>query len=152
VNNPGNVPRFDRRGARSATQSCLDGDPTCDFDGGVAGSCTFAVRVCINNADLAPCLADGRLASWSLDRPSAAQAAGRPHLAAVRAAFSAVPGAILGPLTPDLCTDSLAVPVPLRAAASGFKTGKLDLKTRVTRYDGSSDKDKLRLTCVPAGG
>lgn len=95
------------------------------------------------------CTPPNRLASWSVEKPSAKQAATNPVLAAVRAALATVPGAIVGPSTPDVCTDAVAIVVPLRGAPGAYRTGKLALRTRAASYDATSDGDKLQLSCVP---
>jgi cysteine-rich repeat protein len=149
VDNPTNVPLYDKHGAISGAQVCRDGDPRCDFDGGVAGSCTFHVRVCANNTDLPDCAPGPRLRSWELRAPSATKAAKRPELAAVRAAFTTVPGAIIGPTLLDVCSGTLAVPIPVRTYATGVKAGSLVLKSYATLYTGEKDSDKLKLVCQP---
>jgi cysteine-rich repeat protein len=149
VDNSTNVPRYDKNGAISGTQVCADNDPGCDFDGGVLGSCTFHMRVCANNTDLPECPVGSRLQSWQLRSPSAAKAAKKPALAAVRAAFTSVPSALLGPPLPDVCSGTLAVPVALRANLSGSKPGSLVLKSYATRYTGERDSDKIKLICTP---
>jgi hypothetical protein len=107
------------------------------------------VRVCANNTDLSSCDPGSRLRSWELRAPSANKAAKRPELAAVRNAFATVPGAIIGPTRPDVCSDTLAVPVALRADASGIKAGTVVLKSFATLYSGVKDSDKLKLICMP---
>jgi cysteine-rich repeat protein len=148
VDNPVNAPMYDKRGGFSGVQTCHDGDPRCDFDG-VAGTCTFHVRVCANNTDLQACTPGTRLRSWELRSPSVAKAVHHPELAAVRAAFAGVPGAIVGPTRHDVCSDVLAVPIAVRADASGVKAGSLVLKSLATLYTGEKDSDKLKLICFP---
>jgi cysteine-rich repeat protein len=150
VDNPSNAPLLDKHGAFRAKQRCVDDDPSCDFDGGTPGSCTFRVRVCANASGLSGCQLGFRLAAWSLDRPSATQAEAVPALAAVRDAFAGVPGTILGPTIDDLCTDWLPVALPLKGVAGNYREAKLTLKSKATTYDGDADTDQLRLTCVPA--
>ena len=151
IADPTTVPAHDKAGALNWKQSCVDNDPRCDFDGGTPGSCTFHVRVCGNNSDLPTCYAPSRLSSWLLYRPSEKQAVKLPWLAAVRASFlGAVPAAIVGPTTPDVCSDELALTVPLRMTSSGSKPSRLKLDTRATSYEGVLDKDKLLLECRPA--
>lgn len=149
VDNPSNVPLLDKHGAFNAKQRCVDDDPQCDHDGGVPGSCTFHLHVCANNVEPGTCSPPNRLANWSLEKPSEKQAALRPALAAARDALAVVPGTIVGPSAADVCTPTIAVTVPLRAAAVGYHAGKLALKTRAGSYDDTSDVDKLLLTCVP---
>jgi cysteine-rich repeat protein len=149
VNNPSNTPLLDGRGNFSGSQSCVDDDPSCDFDGGVPGSCTFHLRVCINNTTLSTCGPETRLSSWTLVKPSAKVAAHDAAAASARAAFAGIAGVVVGPTDRDLCTDDLAVPVPLRGAPGKYRPGKLQLKSAATGYSGLVDTDKLRLTCVP---
>lgn len=151
IDNPTNVPPRDPRGDLVAKQRCVDDDSRCDFDGGVTGSCTFHLRVCANNTDVAGCFAPPRLADWQLDRPSAWQAAKRPTFAAVRDALvPAVPVAIVGPIDRDVCTDVRSITVPLRGSPGRYGIGTLTLKAHATSYGGDVDKDKLALVCVPA--
>ncbi len=151
VNNPANVPLLDKRGAINQEQQCVDDDPRCDFDGGTTGECTFLVRACGNNTDVAGCNPGTRLASWTLTSPTAKKAAVDPALAAIRAAFTgSVPAAIVGPTDIDLCSGDVTVRVPLRPRGSRIAAGKLKLAATATLYDGRRDKDTLRLTCLPA--
>ncbi len=148
VDNPTNSPLRDAHGAFRATQTCIDDDPACDFDGGVPGSCTFHVEVCANTFTMT-CPGFGRLFGWELRQPSPAKAAKHPELAAVRAALAAVPASIIGPVQSSLCSDWLAVPVMLRGA-NADAPGKLLLEDRARDYDGRQDVDKLKLVCLPA--
>jgi cysteine-rich repeat protein len=149
VDNPTNTPLLDKRGAISRQQRCLDDDPACDFDGGIPGSCTFHVRVCANNTDLAACQPGTRLSSWELRTPSANKAAKDPLMAAVRASFlGVVPGTLVGPSAPDVCTGDIDVAVPLKGVT---REGKLKLGARATLYDGRRDQDALQLVCLPRG-
>ena len=148
VNNPTNVPLTDTRGFRT-TQTCVDDDPRCDFDGGTPGSCTFHVRVCGNNTNTLGCTVERRLAGWRVDRPSASQAARKPAALAIRTAFAPVPGLLVGPIDPDRCSDELSVPVPLRARAVGYGPAKWTLRVSASTYTGRRDSDKLKLVCVP---
>lgn len=148
VDNPSNDPRYDKRGNVNPRQACADGDPACDFDGGVAGACTFHVAVCVNNS--MPACTPGRLRSWTLTTPNAKQAANRPALAAVRAELaSAVLPTVVGTNDPDRCSPDAAVVVPLRGAPGAYKAGKLTLKTRSETYQDAVDTDALQLRCNP---
>ena len=140
---------LDKRGAISRQQRCLDDDLACDFDGGIPGSCTFHVRACANNPDLAACQPGTRLSSWELRTPSANKAAKDPLMAAVRASFlGVVPGTLVGPSAPDVCTGDIDVAVPLKGVT---REGKLKLGARATLYDGRRDQDALQLVCLPSG-
>jgi len=150
VDNPSNDPLTDKHGQFRSKQRCVDDDPRCDFDGGTPGGCTFHVRVCANASGMAQCSGGIRIAGWTLERPSAKQAAANPALAAARASFAPVPGAILGPTLSDVCTEWLPVVVPLRGVPGAYKSGKIKLQSRAKPYDGDEDKDKLQLECHPA--
>src|SRR5207244_10109903 len=39
-------------GFPSSSQSCIDGDPACDFDGLIDGVCSFHVSACLNVTDV----------------------------------------------------------------------------------------------------
>jgi len=144
VANPSNVPLVDGQGHFRRTQRCVDGDPTCDFDGGVAGSCTFHVSVCAGNTDVAGCV-PAALATWELTKPSSKQAARRPELAAVRAAFAAVPASLTGLSAPDACSAVVDVVVPRR----GTGKGAVALAASALTAAGSRDQDSLKLLCLP---
>lgn len=147
VDNPVNLPLFDKNGHINGIQTCTDGDLACDHDGGTPGSCTFALKVCVNNTEApAACEPSTRLASWELTGPSEAKAQHDPAAAAVRAAFASVPGTIVGPSTHDLCTQTVLVPVPVKPNG---KPGRMKLKSRGQIYGKAQDKDILRLVCVP---
>jgi cysteine-rich repeat protein len=151
VDNPGNDPLTDNHGAFRTNQRCVDDDPTCDFDGGTPGGCTFHVRVCANAPGMIECPDSQRIAAWTLDKPSAKQAATNPMLAAVRSSFTPVPGVVVGPTT-EVCTEWLAVPVPLRGVPGNYQKGTVTVRSRAVLYDDAgADKDKLKLECVPAG-
>ena len=143
ISNTANVPRFDGRGFISNKQLCVDNDPRCDFDGGVPGTCTFHVAVCVNNTNVGACRPLNRLAEWRLVRPSASQAAHDPTKAAQRAAFADVPSLVVGPDIRDFCTDFAPLVVPIRG-----KAGKLKLKSVARGYNTSTDGDTLALTCL----
>lgn len=149
VRNPTNVPPLDRKGQWSGIQVCTDDDPRCDFDGGVPGGCTFGVRICANNTNLPDCDAERRIGGWTLVKPSAKEALRKPAAATVRAAFTGVVGQIVGPTTPDLCTNELLVRAPLRGVPGLYRKAKTVLRAEAPLYSGATDKDKLRLICLP---
>src|SRR5437773_4040188 len=56
-----------------STVTCTDGDPSCDQDGACNDSCTFRVRLCVNQPGLPACVAPLSLDSvkpGSLPRPA----------------------------------------------------------------------------------
>jgi cysteine-rich repeat protein len=147
IDNPANHPLRDKHGDFNRAQACADNDPRCDFDGGIAGSCTFHLRVCVNNTDVAGCEPGTRLATWTLRAPSAGKAAHDPVAAAQRSAlFDAVLPNVIGSTVRDLCSPPAEVVVPRRSAIA---VGKLTLTSDAAVYSGTHDVDKLRLTCLP---
>ena len=149
LENPNNVPLYDKRGFISGKQRCRDNDSACDFDGGVPGACTFHVGVCVNNSAPSGCL-PARLQSWIIRSPSEKQALGEPELAAARVALSdAVVPNVVGSGDADDCSPAAAVVVPLRGGPGAYRSGKLTLKTAATLYSGAIDKDSLTLRCDP---
>ncbi len=149
MDNASNEPRYDKRGYINGKQNCRDNDPACDFDGGVVGSCTFHVAVCVNNTEPAECT-PARLQSWALRTPSEKQAEKRPELAAARAVLAAaVVPSVVGSSDPDLCSPNADLVVPLRGDPGGYRAGKLKLKSTATVYSGAVDTDALALRCDP---
>ena len=62
------------------------------------------------------------------------QAATNPVLAAVRASFGTIPGAIVGPTISDICTEWLPVTLPLRGMPGAYTSSKIILKSRAKPY------------------
>jgi cysteine-rich repeat protein len=149
VENPTNVPLLDGRGRIRRTQRCVDDDPACDVDGGVPGGCTFRVRVCSGNTDVAGCTPPPSLTGWELTKPSSKQAARRPELAAVRTAFAGIPAAVTGVVAADLCSAAVDVVVPLRGSAPAYGTGSVTLGATATAPPARRDQDGLKLICLP---
>ncbi len=150
IDNPSNDPRYGKRGTVNPKQACRDNDPACDFDGGLAGSCTFHLGVCVNNSEPSECT-PSRLLSWTLATPNAKQALARPDLAAVRAALdAAVLTTVVGTSDANQCSPAADVVVPLRGGPGAFKAGKLKLKSRAAAYSGIVDTDTLHLRCDPS--
>jgi hypothetical protein len=137
---------------------CVDGDPSCDFDGVTAknGSCQFHVAVCINNEDPRPAAkgcVPSAVTSYVLQSPNAVrprdgfdrQNAARLHAAV--AALASPGGATSGksvafaPAATALnrCSpfQSIVLPVGLRTLR-----GKAVVAPRKT------DTDQLRLQCL----
>ncbi len=148
VVNPTNAPLLDGHGRMRRVQRCVDDDPRCDFDGGIPGRCTFRIRACAGNTDVAGCVSPSALAGWQLDQPSVQKAARRPELAAVRAAFAPVPAALTVDPAFDLCSPEVEVVVPMRGAAPVFGVGKVALAATATATGGLRDRDALKLICA----
>jgi hypothetical protein len=155
-----------RNGRPPARQRCVDGDPTCDFDGGTTGFCTFHIRLCFNRDDvrLGRCRSS-RIGIFDLRRPSAASADrfDRANAAQLLAAVSAIGVAteeggrvtFSPPLEAvDVCSDVFEVVVPLRERpGKRVRRGKKVLKTVVTQAPRRRrDRDKIKLQCIPGLG
>jgi len=123
-------------GIPSMTVSCMDGDSSCDTDGVADGTCTFAVQACINVAGLPSCT-PGVLSGPPTVKPSKDPAG--QQLAAALGALDPASAACTAP----------GVAVPLKVSVAGIKPGKARL-TVTASSGGKNDRDKLRLTCVPA--
>jgi hypothetical protein len=153
---------LDRGGLPSATVSCADGQPFCDFDAAADGQCTFHVAVCLNNADprlacvAAPVAAvtlGGRLA-----RP--ATAADQANAAALLGALADIDAGSVGTIagatvrygpaaaTPDACSGYLDLVVPVRATAAGPRTGTSVFALKVETAAGTVS-ERLKLVCRP---
>jgi len=149
VLNPHNRPLLDRHKRLTRRQTCRDNDPTCDFDGGVNGSCTFAITLCANVAD-ARLLSCGvaALSSWKVITPSAKAALGSPAIAAIRDQL--VPGgeALLAQAA-GTCTAPMRLTVRLRNTAKGLRAASQVLKTVAAVSARRGDTDMLKFVCTP---
>jgi hypothetical protein len=146
------------------TQPCVDGNPACDFDGGAAGSCSFAVRLCVNRDDarVDACVPRG-VGGFEVRSPKAtsADAVDLANLTALLDAAAGLGAAardstrvVFAPpvAAPDLCSSpaTIAVPVKVRTGRPA-KKGQRVLKTVTTDGEGRGrDSDKLKLVCLPA--
>jgi len=130
-----------RNGLPSNKQTCVDNDPSCDFDP-TPGTCRFHLWACVGGDDARLDCAASAVASLALRRPTASQsgaaAAARQVLLDV---FGRVPLPTAAP--GELCSGRLDLDVPagrrrLVVSADAFTT------------EGVRDRDSLKLTCVPA--
>jgi cysteine-rich repeat protein len=140
VVNPNNLPRYDKRGRISRTQVCRDNDPTCDFDGGVPGSCTFHFAACANVADpdLDRCYVEG-LASAEVLKPTERQAVVSSAQARMRAQLQLAAQRLLA-LPAGTCSPWLELTVPLVSVSP---------RVRTTTALGRRDTDRLTFICTP---
>ncbi len=171
VINPFNVPYLDTDGLPNTSQSCVDGDPSCDFDGAPFQSndiCVFRVALCLQNADpnLPECTAPAGIAKYVLvsPRPNSAAQVDADNAIAIMASFgrlSSVPPSgdssntlvfdppmVLTP--PDNCTDTVEILVERRGYAE--RSEKFRTNTYSVPPLGGTrnieDSDTLLLTCV----
>ena len=147
-------------GFPSKTQSCIDGDPTCDQDAATDGACVFQVAACnrVTDARLPDCNPVA-VESISINKPNllsppnpvdaANGVALRSALAALGMTVKAGTNIVL-PGTPDVlrdhCSPSAAIRVPHPAGLPGTK--ELNIAAR----DGAGARmreNTVRLICAP---
>ena len=130
-----------RNGLPSTRQTCVDGDPTCDFDP-TPGTCRLHLWTCVGGADdRIACSAEG-VSALGLDRPSpTATGAAAAARTALLAAFDRVP---LPLAAGETCTRRVDVDLPAGRS-------RLVLRTSATSATGAVDRDGLKLGCAPAG-
>jgi YVTN family beta-propeller protein/cysteine-rich repeat protein len=149
VGNATNDPAYDKTGRHPRKQRCIDGDPGCDRDGTVDGSCTLELHVCANVTDaaLAVCTPVA-LASSEIKRPSESEALRSPEADAARSALGILDTLIGG--GPLACSETISVVVPRRPSPSGaLKRGRMTIKTVATATSGARDTDAISLVCGP---
>ncbi len=136
---------------------CADGDPACDGDGAVNGSCGFAVSVCVNSSyNAARCISPG-VQFLEIDH---AQDNGDPLFDPDFQALESRIGAQidLPSSTPNDCTSAVTIHVPLDGPFPGSvcRQGKKQIRTTTLGLPlagrQSRDTDKLDLTCLPPAG
>jgi cysteine-rich repeat protein len=143
-------PALNSKGIPAVKQTCVDGDPSCDF-GATPDECTFRVWSCSNNNEpLVPFCQPGAAGagtpvSVEAIRPNAKEAAARPVDAANRQELLRATGAALV-TTLDTCGPRMDIRVPLKDPA---KAGKRVLKVRANTSRGLRDSDVLKLVCLP---
>jgi cysteine-rich repeat protein len=131
-------PLLDRKGLPSTKQTCVDNDPSCDFDP-TPGQCRFRIWSCLGGTesrfDCIPSAAEG----VDVVRPSATQT-GPP--AALRQAMVAAFDRLTFPVgSGEVCTSRINVDLPVGRR-------RFVLRTRTHRSDGPSDNDVLQLLCA----
>lgn len=163
------VPALTRNGSPTNRAKCFEGDPRCDADP-VPGddTCTFAVRVCVNNSDarLPACDPSGvrsiqvKQPRWTSSDPAdvanlatleaqAGNGLGGFGLAVYRGRTEVTSGSTNA--TPNLCSDPLSLAVPLRRRATGIRVmGRRSIVVRVMGANTLADTDKLSLSCYPS--
>lgn len=164
------VPASNARGKVKSSLTCVEGDPACDVDpDGQNQSCTFRFSACINNEDprLPQCVPSA-VASVEVLKPSltaSSDAVDQSNAAAIEASFGpsglgvtvlragVVHAAGVANGTPNACSESIDVQVPLKSAqvisARPVRSGKRSFKVRVVDDEGDEDVDTIHLTCVP---
>jgi len=133
-------------GTPAATQTCRDGDPTCDTDGVLDGTCTIRVALCVSVADARARDRHGRLrcapkparsVRLVVPRPGDTEPAAASNREALTAAIAQLPTEPVG--LRDACTAGVPVSVPV-----GTRT---TLKARVRAGGGAVAR--VTLGCSP---
>jgi len=125
------------RGLPAVRQTCIEGDPACDFDP-TPGTCRFHVWACVGGADPRLNCAASQVASVDLTRPGPL-ATGIPGT--VRDVFLAAFSSLGFPVGPEeACTQRVDVDVP--AGRRLFL-----IRSRSQTATGVKDRDILRLRC-----
>jgi hypothetical protein len=130
------------RGATTVT--CRDGDPACDADGVINGSCTLGVNVCLLAAGVEGCTATS---VDTLDVSPELLAAGE----VVRTPLVLPPT----PASTAACGSGALVRLPLRGKSRPKPSRRFVLRAKATTLiDGRPqiDKDRLVLRCLPGDG
>ncbi len=166
VINPFNTPPLGIDDLPNTTQTCVDGDPSCDFDSD-PDQCTFRVALCLQNVDpnLPECVAPPGIAKFLLTspRPNSSDPQDAANATLLMASFgrlSDVPATgdsgntlVFDPPVvveaPDNCTDIVELVVERRGLSERsekFRITTTSVPTATSR--GVEDDDTLLLTCV----
>ena len=119
-------------GLTATALTCADGNPACDLDGTLDGTCTLNVEACINMPD-----ATGACTPSALSAPPKASGKGTGTL---RSALAALDPAAQG------CTPG-GIVTPLKVTAAGIRPVVLRVKTTAVS-GGKKDTDAIKLTCA----
>ena len=139
-----NFPPLDPANPRKRRQiRCFDGEPGCDTDGAIDGTCTFPVDTCLRNADPAlACTPDDVTGVTVTNKP-----VGHPKHSTELAALQTALDALLPATTCD-CTSGQVLSVPLKG--NGTRPGRATLKL-TARTASATDADRVTMVCVPHG-
>ena len=133
---------------------CTDGDPNCDGDGVVNGSCEFAIAFCANSPADPRCTLVG-LGSVAVDH---AQDNGDRHFDPEFQALQTRIDSTIDPPTsdPNQCTATTLVHVPVIGPVAGGTCRKSRKTVRIRSLSIAiagkvyKDNDRLKLTCDPS--
>ncbi len=162
------IPFPDRRGVPKTRLRCYEGDPRCDADPDLGNAaCHFQMKFCVNNQDprLGKCVpSDAQIFEVKFPNPARLgdsadvenlktleEQAGIAGLGLTIVRKHARVFVGMENATPNLCTDSFEIVVPLRRNRSGrlLKRSK-KLRVETTTSYGRKDTDNLRLECHPS--
>jgi hypothetical protein len=126
---------WDVQGASGSNRvSCMDGDPTCDTDGQCQNTCTFSIRLCVNQSNVAGCT------------PSAFKKPPKVKMSKVPVPSTTGAEAACGDFV------DVAVPLKHRHGRNKFIAGRMRLQATAKGSSGPADKDMVFLTCMPRSG
>ena len=128
-----------RNGLPSNKQTCVDNDPSCDFDP-TPGNCRFHLWACVGGDDPRLGCAASAVASLGLRRPSASQTAAAAARQALLDAFGRLPLPTAAP--GEACSGRVDLDVP-----AGRK--RLVVSADAFTTEGVRDRDSIKLTCIP---
>ncbi len=114
---------------------CQDGDPSCDVDGAVDGTCTFGVSVCTDAVEVAGCTAEP-VTDLAFNRRT------------IRLGFATPVFATGEPA----CSEATVIAVPVRTTRRGVRPSRtVALSVTATTASGR-DHDVVKLRCLPNVG
>ena len=155
VINPFNVPFFDTDDLPNTEQSCVDGDPTCDFDGAPNeqnDSCTFRVALCLQNVDpnVPECTSPPGIAKYVLvsPRPNSAEPVDADNAVAMIASF----GRLSSVLPSGDADNTLVFDPPLVVSAPDNCTDVAEILVERRGYSERSEKFRINTYSVPPIG
>jgi len=123
-------------GVTGASVTCTDGDPACDLDGTIDGTCTLGVTACTN-------VAVGACPATPLDAAPTATTKGASGAEPFTAALGQLATA------EQSCTATGLVELTIATSAKKLKPAKVTIRTTAVA-GGKKDKDNLKLVCNPA--
>jgi len=142
-----------------STNTCIDGDPTCDLDGATDGGCTFRVSACLNVTDARiPECQPTAVDFVNLRRPSATdpddavEAANAQSLVPALEALGVTVRSrttILKAGTAQSGADRCSVPVDLRVLHQPGAVGRRLLSAGAGDTTGRSVSNRIVLACAP---
>lgn len=155
VVNPTNTPFLDSRGRVNGTQTCHDGDQSCDADGPGNAACTFRLAVCLNQTDpgLTTCT-PGTTASYTIVKPTPTAKNANDQANAQSLADALVSlGGTQGGTRQNVITFAPAVAgstcSPLATVRVPAGSRKYIIKGRSRTGAGQTDADQIVLRCLP---
>jgi hypothetical protein len=137
--------------------SCVDGDPSCDADGAINGSCQIPVAVCANSTALSTCTLSGVRSITVQHALDNGDRKFDPEFQALQTRID--DGIDLPSSDPDQCAlpTNFHVPIkgPFKSGAKNkcgsiTKTLSLSSVSQVIAGRTSKDTDRLKLRCAPA--